>query len=67
MKFNGNNLGRLFSLVPLLDFELNWTDEMLMKEIGLTQQEYVILFESLNNYPKDHMQLRKRLECAGIK
>ena len=45
----------------------DWTDEMLMKEIGLTQQEYDILVESLNNYPKDHMDLRKRLECAGIK
>ena len=67
MKFNGNNHRREFSLVPLVDFDINWTDEMLMKEIGLTQQEYDILVESLNNYPKDHMDLRKRLECAGIK
>ena len=67
VKFNGNNHRREFSLVPLVDFDINWTDEMLMKEIGLTQQEYDILVESLNNYPKDHMDLRKRLECAGIK
>ena len=36
--------------VPLVDFNKNWTDDMLIKEIGLTQKEVKLIKNFLGNY-----------------
>jgi hypothetical protein len=39
-KFNGNNHVGEFRSVPLVDFDQEWTDEKLMAEWGITEEEF---------------------------
>ena len=39
-----------FIRVPLVNFDKEWTDEMLIKELNLTQQEYKLIVQTLGNY-----------------
>lgn len=39
-----------FVRVPLVNFDKQWTDEMLIKELNLTQQEYKLIVQTLGNY-----------------
>ena len=47
-KINANNhTGRQFRRVPLVNFNKQWTDEMLIKELGLTQKEFKTIVKTL--------------------
>ena len=50
LKINPNNHGGEFAKVPLVDFDKKWTDEMLMKEIGLTEKEMKVIINTVGNY-----------------
>ena len=50
LKNNPNNHMGEFGKVPLVDFNKKWTDEMLIKELGLTQKEFKIIVKTLGDY-----------------
>jgi len=50
LKNNPNNHMGEFGKVPLIDFNKKWTDEMLIKELGLTQKEFKIIVKTLGDY-----------------
>ena len=50
VKTNANNHMGEFAKVPLVDFDKKWTDEMLIKELGLTKKEMKIIVDSLGYY-----------------
>lgn len=49
-KITFNHNRKTLVRVPLVDFNKNWTDDMLIKEIGLTQKEVNIIKNFLGNY-----------------
>ena len=49
-KITLNQARKTFTKVPLVDFNKNWTDDMLIKEIGLTQKEVKLIKNFLGNY-----------------
>ena len=51
LKINPNNhTGRFFRKVPLVDFNKKWSDEMLKKELKLTNSEMKFIMKLLGNY-----------------
>ena len=51
LKINPNNhTGRFFRKVPLVDFNKKWSDEMLKKELKLTNSEMKFIIKLLGNY-----------------
>ena len=49
-KITFNHNRKTLVRVPLVDFNKNWTDDMLIKEIGLTQKEVKLIKNFLGNY-----------------
>ena len=47
LKINANNHGGDFAKVPLVDFNKEWTDEILIKELKLTEKEFEIIVDTL--------------------
>ena len=47
VKINPNNHRGEFAKVPLVNFNKQWTDEMLIKELGLTQKEFKTIVKTL--------------------
>ncbi len=52
IKITISNYRNEFPLVPLVDFDIEWTDEMLVKELKLTQKEFKLMVDVLGDYHK---------------
>ena len=52
IKITLTNYRNEFPLVPLVDFDIEWTDEMLVKELKLTQKEFKLMVDVLGDYHK---------------
>ena len=50
LKNNPNNHMGEFAKVPLVDFNKKWTDEMLIKELKLTEKEMKVIINTVGNY-----------------
>ena len=50
LKINANNHMGEFRKVPLVDFDKEWTDKLLIKELKLTQEEFKIIVDTLGHY-----------------
>jgi hypothetical protein len=52
IKITLTNYRNEFALIPLVDFDIEWTDEMLVKELKLTQKEFKLMVDVLGDYHK---------------
>jgi len=52
IKITISNHRNEFPLVPLVDFDIEWTDEMLVKELKLTEEEFKFMVDKLGDYHK---------------
>ena len=50
LKNNPNNHMGEFAKVPLVDFNKNWTDDVLIKELKLTPEEMKVIINAVENY-----------------
>lgn len=50
LKINKNNHRKEFDFIPLVPFDRLWTEEMLQKELGITDYELNIITSSIPNY-----------------
>lgn len=50
LKINKNNHRKEFDFIPLVSFDKIWTEEMLQKELGITDDELCVITSSIPDY-----------------